>query len=102
VRILLVEDDAESANYVLQGLQEAGHNLVIARDGRDGLRELPRLVLLERHGDVFHGRDVVGFLHSYLHETESATRSDLKDALGRVSHDPRARLSSEPHGEGAL
>jgi len=37
VRILLVEDDAESANYVLQGLQEAGHNVVIARDGRDGL-----------------------------------------------------------------
>ena len=37
MRILLVEDDAESANYVLQGLQEAGHNVVIARDGRDGL-----------------------------------------------------------------
>jgi two-component system OmpR family response regulator len=37
VRILLVEDDGESALYVLQGLQEAGHNVVIARDGRDGL-----------------------------------------------------------------
>ena len=37
MRILLVEDDAESADYVLQGLQEAGHNVVIAQDGRDGL-----------------------------------------------------------------
>ena len=37
MRILLVEDDAESAGYVLQGLQEAGHNVVIAQDGRDGL-----------------------------------------------------------------
>ena len=37
MRILLVEDDAETANYILQGLQEAGHNVHIARDGRDGL-----------------------------------------------------------------
>lgn len=37
MRILLVEDDAESAHYVTQGLQEAGHNVALARDGRDGL-----------------------------------------------------------------
>jgi two-component system OmpR family response regulator len=37
VRILLVEDDAETAHYVLQGLNEAGHNVAIAPDGRDGL-----------------------------------------------------------------
>jgi two-component system OmpR family response regulator len=33
----VVEDDAETANYVLQGLQEEGHNVVVAPDGRDGL-----------------------------------------------------------------
>jgi two-component system, OmpR family, response regulator len=37
VKILVVEDDAETANYVLQGLQEAGHNVAVAPDGRDGL-----------------------------------------------------------------
>ena len=34
---MLVEDDAETAKYVLQGLQEAGHSVAIAPDGRDGL-----------------------------------------------------------------
>lgn len=37
MRILLVEDDAETAGYVLQGLEEAGHQVAIAADGRDGL-----------------------------------------------------------------
>jgi two-component system OmpR family response regulator len=37
VKILLVEDDLETANYVLQGLQEAGHNVAVAPEGRDGL-----------------------------------------------------------------
>jgi two-component system OmpR family response regulator len=37
VKILLVEDDVETANYVLQGLQEAGHNVAVAPEGRDGL-----------------------------------------------------------------
>jgi two-component system OmpR family response regulator len=34
---LLVEDDAETAGYVMQGLNEAGHTVAIAADGRDGL-----------------------------------------------------------------
>jgi len=33
----MVEDDSETANYVLQGLHEAGHNVAVAPDGRDGL-----------------------------------------------------------------
>ena len=37
MRILVVEDDAETASYVSQGLQEAGHNVAISKDGRDGL-----------------------------------------------------------------
>ena len=37
MRILVVEDDAETASYVSQGLQEAGHDVAIAKDGRDGL-----------------------------------------------------------------
>ncbi len=37
MRILLIEDDAETAVYVMQGLHESGHSIATARDGRDGL-----------------------------------------------------------------
>jgi two-component system OmpR family response regulator len=37
LRILVVEDDAETAGYLVHGLQEAGHNVAMAADGRDGL-----------------------------------------------------------------
>jgi two-component system OmpR family response regulator len=37
VKILVIEDDRETADYVTQGLGEAGHNLVVASEGRDGL-----------------------------------------------------------------
>ena len=37
MKILLVEDDSETANYLLQGLQEAGHHAAVAPDGRNGL-----------------------------------------------------------------
>ena len=37
MQILLVEDDAETAGYVMQGLREAGYRVTLARDGRDGL-----------------------------------------------------------------
>jgi two-component system OmpR family response regulator len=37
VKILLVEDDAETAHYVLRGLSEAGHAVEVAADGRGGL-----------------------------------------------------------------
>jgi two-component system, OmpR family, response regulator len=38
MRILLVEDDAETAYYISRGLSEDGHTISTARDGRDGLR----------------------------------------------------------------
>ena len=37
MRILLVEDDAEVARFVLKGLKEAGHSAEHATNGRDGL-----------------------------------------------------------------
>ena len=37
LRILLIEDDGETAAYVAAGLTESGHNVSVARDGRDGL-----------------------------------------------------------------
>jgi two-component system OmpR family response regulator len=37
MRILLVEDDAEVARFVLKGLKEAGYSVEHAANGRDGL-----------------------------------------------------------------
>ena len=37
MRILLIEDDTETADYVTQGLRQSGHTVSIAREGRDGL-----------------------------------------------------------------
>lgn len=37
MKILLVEDDAQQAAYICKGLQEAGHAVDHAGDGRDGL-----------------------------------------------------------------
>jgi two-component system OmpR family response regulator len=39
LRILLVEDEPETAAYVLAGLQDAGHEIAVAADGRTGLFE---------------------------------------------------------------
>ena len=36
-KILIVEDDAATADYLAKGLAEAGHAVECARDGRDGL-----------------------------------------------------------------
>jgi len=37
MRILLVEDDADTARYITKGLKESGHSVDHAGDGRDGL-----------------------------------------------------------------
>jgi two-component system OmpR family response regulator len=36
-KILIVEDDAETASYIEQGLLQEGHVVDVANDGRDGL-----------------------------------------------------------------
>lgn len=37
MKILLIEDEPETADYLAQGLEEGGHRLSVSRDGRDGL-----------------------------------------------------------------
>ncbi len=37
MKVLVVEDDAETAAYVSRGLKEQGHGVEMAADGRDGL-----------------------------------------------------------------
>ena len=37
MRVLLIEDDGATADYLAKGLHEAGHHVEVARTGRDGL-----------------------------------------------------------------
>ena len=37
MRILLIEDEPETAAYIASGLEQAGHELAVAADGRSGL-----------------------------------------------------------------
>ena len=37
MRVLLIEDDCATADYLAKGLHEAGHRVEVARTGRDGL-----------------------------------------------------------------
>ena len=37
MKILLIEDDQETATYIANGLKEQGHAIDVAADGRDGL-----------------------------------------------------------------
>jgi len=39
LRLLIVEDEAKTGDYLRQGLQEAGFVVDLARDGRDGLHD---------------------------------------------------------------
>lgn len=52
MRILLVEDDHETAAYIARGLREHGQAVEVARDGRDGLfratHEEFNLLILDR------------------------------------------------------
>ena len=37
MKILLIEDNRETADYIFQGLQEKGHVASVSQDGREGL-----------------------------------------------------------------
>ena len=73
MKILLIEDDRETADYVMQGLTEAGHNVMVAADGRDGLfraaGESWDLLIVDRMLPAIDGLAIVKTLRSGSIET---------------------------------
>jgi two-component system OmpR family response regulator len=63
MRVLLVEDDDETAKYIERGLTEMGHAVARAADGRDGLNlaltEAFEVIVLDRMIPRIEGVDVV-------------------------------------------
>lgn len=68
MRILLIEDDAETAYYISRGLSEDGHNTSTAHDGREGLRRAGAgdwdLLIVDRMLPEMDGLSIVQALRS--------------------------------------
>jgi two-component system OmpR family response regulator len=63
MKILIIEDDAETAAFVSNGLKEHGHTVDIAADGRDGLflatSESYDMMVIDRMLPVIDGLSIV-------------------------------------------
>ncbi|MFN0025120.1 MAG: winged helix-turn-helix domain-containing protein [Parvularculaceae bacterium] len=85
MRILLVEDDAETASYVARGLRAEGHVIDIAASGHDGLHlavETPiDLLIVDR---MLPGLDGVALVKA-LRSTGKKTPVLFLTALGAVA-----------------
>lgn len=68
MRILLIEDDEETSDYVKNGLDECGHTVERARDGADGLflatTETFDIVIVDRLLPITDGLAVVKMLRA--------------------------------------
>lgn len=68
MKILVIEDDAETAAFVADGLRERGHATLVARDGREGLeiaiKERFDAVVLDRMLPHLDGLSVVALMRS--------------------------------------
>ena len=84
MRILIAEDDAETAGFVEQGLGELGHVTLVADNGEDalhfGLTENLDLLILDRMLPQMDGLSVLRRLRA----ADIATPALMLTALGRI------------------
>lgn len=89
MRLLLIEDDLEAAQYLARGLREAGYHLVHSPDGRDGLEKASAggydLIIADRQLPHLDGLGII----SQLRAAKDATPVLILSALGTV--DDRVR-----------
>lgn len=71
--ILLAEDDPETADYIAQGLEEAGHNVVVVGDGKkarsDAVAAAWDILIIDRMLPNIDGLSLVRNLRSNGHQT---------------------------------
>ncbi len=88
-RILVVEDDADTADYLTKGLREAGYTVEHATDGRDGLYLASSssfdAVIMDRMVPGMDGLSVVKALRAGGVETPILILSALSQLDERVS-----------------
>jgi len=89
MRILIVEDDRDAADYMAKGLRESGHSVDLAADGRDGLIKAAAepfdVLIIDRMLPGLDGLSLV----QHLRATGNRTPILFLSALGEV--DDRVR-----------
>ena len=88
MRILVIEDDTETAAYLVDGLKEEGHVVACAHDGRDGLflavSETFDLAIVDRMLPEMAGLTLVKTLRAAKNETPVlflTTRAGVDDRV---------------------
>ena len=89
MRILIIEDDRDAAQYLAKGLRESGHGAEVAEDGREGLLRAAvdqfDVLIVDRMLPNLDGLSLV----QHLRKTGNATPVLFLSALGEV--DDRVR-----------
>ncbi len=88
MRILLIEDDRQIADYIQKGLKEAGYAVLVTHDGREGLflatGEEVDAIILDRMLPGLDGMDVLRMLRTAGRATPVLLLSSLADVEQRV------------------
>jgi two-component system OmpR family response regulator len=89
MRVLLVEDDSETADYLGNGLRESGYTVDVANNGKDGLflalEECHDIIVLDRMLPGIDGLTVLGTLRSSGNQTPVMILSALGEVDDRVA-----------------
>jgi two-component system, OmpR family, response regulator len=84
MRILIIEDDRDAAQYLAKGLRESGHSAEVAEDGREGLLRAAvdqfDVLIVDRMLPNLDGLSLV----QHLRKTGNATPVLFLSALGEV------------------
>jgi two-component system OmpR family response regulator len=88
MRLLLIEDDATHAKFVVDGLREAGHNVDHAKDGMEGLflatEEKYDVIIADRMLPKLDGLAVISTLRQSGNQTPVLILSSLSKVEERV------------------
>jgi two-component system OmpR family response regulator len=88
MRILIIEDDRDAAQYLAKGLRESGHSAEVAEDGRDGLLrsavEPFDVLIVDRMLPNLDGLSLVQHLRKTGHTTPVLFLSALGEVDDRV------------------
>ncbi len=89
MRILVIEDDVETATYLVEGLKEEGHNVSCTHNGRDGLflaaSEAFELAIVDRMLPEMDGLTLVKALRSAKVETPVLFLTTMSGVDDRVT-----------------
>lgn len=88
MRLLVIEDDPETLDFIVQGLEQSGHVVDKAKNGRDGLALALSgshdAIVLDRMLPELDGLSIVKTLRSEGHETPVLVLSALGEVADRV------------------